>query len=63
MGYELNKHIGYSISILKKKEDNDIWNKNFFYLSHTNQGSSGSPIMNLNNFKLLRMHVGRIIDK
>ena len=57
MGYEKNnKNIGYSIGVIKKsKADKGI----FYYLSHTNQGSSGSPIMNLTNFKVLGMHIGR----
>lgn len=56
MGYEINKNIGYSICKIEEEKENDIF---FKYFTHTDQGSSGSPIMNLTNFKVLGMHIGR----
>ena len=56
MGYERNKNISYSIGMIKENKADG----KFYYLSHTDEGSSGSPIMNLNNFKVLGIHQGRI---
>ena len=45
---------GYSNGVIKNKYDNQIE-----YMSESKDGSSGSPIMNLSNFKVIGIHKGR----
>ena len=51
---DINGMSGYSNGVIKNKYDNQIE-----YMSESKDGSSGSPIMNLSNFKVIGIHKGR----
>ena len=54
MGYGGDKEVGYSIGVIKHVLDL----KQINYFCSTNLGSSGSPIMNLSNYKIIGIHCG-----
>ena len=53
MGYG-NGDIGYSIGVIKNVGENG----KIEYICATEIGSSGGPIMNLNNYRIIGLHIG-----
>ena len=41
------------------KQNIDLYNTKIFHLCETNDGSSGAPIFNLQNFSVMGIHVGK----
>ena len=58
MHYPLNKNIQFSFGIINKLED-----KNFIHFCSTDLGSSGSPILSLDTFKVIGIHHGSDSNK
>ena len=58
--YPLGKKLSYSNDIIKNI---DITNTKIEHLCSTEEGSSGAPILNINNFKVIGIHLGKNINK